>query len=500
MDMRRDNETLRTDGTIVGESDEALYARFAAARDDDIFALLVRRHQQFVYRTSLSICGRESLAEDATQETFIQLARSDCGFFDKGAGSFRAWLYRVTGHVAKNMLRTERRAMKRARRRTEGGGEAERAPAAAVVDETTDNPENCVALRRALLDLREELRVPIMLHFLEGVPQTEVGRMMGVSQSLVARRIEKGLRLLRHRLSDGGVSLSVAALTTALLEPTLFAPPATLFNTLASVKATMAVAGQTAGAGASVKSVGGAAVFSWPLVAVIAVVVTTVGVVGWYIEESKIGSRGTEQFVFEPEKYELEKPDKTQTAKRLNLKWTFEKGPPDDFRVLAGGWRWGTDANGRKCMIVDENFVAVLPVALRKVPYCVTIRSRVAGKNQLWNVAANWRLEKEGQSFQMWSKKFIIEKPGLVSKNYFFDEWLTRAIDGEIHSVGKHASAYPSERILFQSLHPASIYEICLEELRYEDLPEQVRDPGQIIERLNVAPQTFTQPQFSENR
>jgi RNA polymerase sigma-70 factor (ECF subfamily) len=49
-----------------------------------------------------------------------------------------------------------------------------------------------------LLDgLEERWRAAVALHFLEGLTQREVASRLGVSQQMVSRRIQRGLRLLR---------------------------------------------------------------------------------------------------------------------------------------------------------------------------------------------------------------------------------------------------------------------------------------------------------------
>ena len=56
-------------------SDSDLLTRFARERDDVAFATLMRRHWGFVYSVARSSLADSSLAEDASQQTFIALSK-----------------------------------------------------------------------------------------------------------------------------------------------------------------------------------------------------------------------------------------------------------------------------------------------------------------------------------------------------------------------------------------------------------------------------------------
>src|SRR5436853_7209634 len=87
-----------------GVPDAELLRRFAHARDEAAFELLVWRHGAMV----LGLCRRavrdEQLAEDAFQAVFLVLARKARAI---RGGNVAGWLFRVTRRVAARALRAK---------------------------------------------------------------------------------------------------------------------------------------------------------------------------------------------------------------------------------------------------------------------------------------------------------------------------------------------------------------------------------------------------------
>src|SRR3954454_19570888 len=82
--------------------DEAL-VRAAQRGDVDAYNRLVRAHERQAYAVALRLLRRPDLAEDATQDAFIQAYRALDTF---RGGSFRAWLMRIVTNRCYDMLRS----------------------------------------------------------------------------------------------------------------------------------------------------------------------------------------------------------------------------------------------------------------------------------------------------------------------------------------------------------------------------------------------------------
>ncbi len=210
---------------IAATNDLALLKAYAKTRDADAFGTLFRRHINLVYGTCLRVMGNTQDAEDAAQETFLELARK--------AGDVRTsvpgWLHRTAMHRASNAIREAAR-----RRRREQIAFSEK--------ESSGQPtwqEISPHVDSALDSLTEELRTVVILHYLQGLTQDQIAAQIGMHRSTVSRRLEKGVWQLRKKLSRVTVVPGVAILAGFLSANSAIAAPATLSVALGK----MAIAG-----------------------------------------------------------------------------------------------------------------------------------------------------------------------------------------------------------------------------------------------------------------
>ena len=184
--------------------DGELLRRYAAQRDDQAFAAVVRRHGAMVLRVCQRILGKAEDAEDAYQATFLVLMRK--------AGSVRwkpsvaNWLYGVAYRISLN----ERKRVAR-RQRCEG-----RAPAALARDPLAE-----ITLRDAqaivdaeLAKMSDRYRAPLVHCYLEGATRDEAALQLGWSLATLKRRLDEARSILQARLRRRGLELPTAILTT----------------------------------------------------------------------------------------------------------------------------------------------------------------------------------------------------------------------------------------------------------------------------------------------
>ncbi len=184
----------------LAPGDDELMA-LAAGNDRGAFSALIERHGDAVVGYLARLTGSRDRAEDLGQETFLRLFRARDRY--RGEGHLVAYLFRI----ATNLLRSEERRERRARMLsflwTPEEHEEPSAPRRMLENETRDE----VAAAVAALPLR--LRVPLVLHEIQGWPYSDVARHLGCREGTVKSRIHRGRLALRARLEpywSGGMT------------------------------------------------------------------------------------------------------------------------------------------------------------------------------------------------------------------------------------------------------------------------------------------------------
>jgi RNA polymerase sigma-70 factor (ECF subfamily) len=163
--------------------------------DPAAFEALVRRWQQPVARLLGRLRGRDESVADLCQEVFLRVYHARARYRENGA--FAAWLYRIALNVAHDAGR---------RRRREPGPLAGHEPAdgRAPAEEVCEQEEAAGAVRRAVAELPEPLRVALVLHHYEKLNFEEIARLTGTPASTVKSRFAAALGRLRVRLGQLG--------------------------------------------------------------------------------------------------------------------------------------------------------------------------------------------------------------------------------------------------------------------------------------------------------
>lgn len=188
-------------------SEETITERVIAAcqrGDRDAFRLLFEAYKDRVYSTSLYYFkGDEGVAKDVTQQVFVKLMTKIEQF--RGGSEFTTWLYRMVVNACMDEQRRRRRfipfgdGFKMSSKVVEKSSQEERYARVEIAEN----------VKAAIGELKPKFRLPILLKYVEGMSYEEMAEVLNCSKGTIASRLNRGHKILAHRLAHlrGAVSI-----------------------------------------------------------------------------------------------------------------------------------------------------------------------------------------------------------------------------------------------------------------------------------------------------
>ncbi len=202
--MRTDNlnQPLERDD-CPDECDPADMARLAAGHGAALNELM-ERHAPKLFNYLLRSLQNEEDAADLAQETFVRVFRNR-GKFD-ARGKFSTWLYAIATNLVKDCYRHRTRHPQvslDAENQATGGSFRESVPEQKPTpSESLQNAERAEAVRKAVGQLPEELRAPLILSEYEELSHAEIGEILEWSAKAVETRLYRARNQLREKLAQ----------------------------------------------------------------------------------------------------------------------------------------------------------------------------------------------------------------------------------------------------------------------------------------------------------
>jgi RNA polymerase sigma-70 factor (ECF subfamily) len=182
---------------MTGAADEASLIGRIAAADATAMRALFARHQVRVFRFVLRHVRNEAVAEEITNEVFLEVWRSAGSY--AGASSVATWILSIAHHRAVSSLR---------KRREESWDEE----AAAELPDAGDNPEEAaqkadkaLILRRCIAALSPEHRGIIDLVYYHEMSISEASEVLQIPENTVKTRMFYARKRLSELLQEAGV-------------------------------------------------------------------------------------------------------------------------------------------------------------------------------------------------------------------------------------------------------------------------------------------------------
>jgi len=164
-----------------------------------LYELLMRRHNQRLYRVARAILRDDAEAEDVMQDAYVRAYQNLASF--EGRAKFVTWLTRIAVHEA--LTRSRRRLRFQAfDPADESNGEIMQSPPSSTrsPEQQAYDRELAAVLEKAVLSLSEDHRLVFVLRDVEGMTTEETAHCLNLTEENVKVRLHRARAGLRKRL------------------------------------------------------------------------------------------------------------------------------------------------------------------------------------------------------------------------------------------------------------------------------------------------------------
>lgn len=187
----------------MATTDEELVQRVVAG-DAGLFEILMRRHNQRIYRAVRAVLRGDEEAEDVMQQAYLNAYQALHQF--AGDAQFSTWLTRIAVNEALGRRR------KRMRSQLEGKDDVD----ITLVESSAPDPEQEASqselrevMEREVAALPDAFREVVLMRDVEGMSTSETAQCLGISEDLVKQRLHRARARLRENLYQrAGVTLT----------------------------------------------------------------------------------------------------------------------------------------------------------------------------------------------------------------------------------------------------------------------------------------------------
>lgn len=173
------------DGTSEGV-DEAALIRRAKNNDFQAYEALYHRHIGKVFALCVRLLNDRDMAEDMSQEAFVQAWRNLSKF--RGDSAFGSWLYRITTNTVLSYLRKQKHFQN-----------------SLDIDdieiEYRETQDEKLGLEAAIGSLPDGARAVFVLYSLEGYTHEEISGLLDIAVGSSKAQLHRARKLLQEKLS-----------------------------------------------------------------------------------------------------------------------------------------------------------------------------------------------------------------------------------------------------------------------------------------------------------
>ncbi len=170
------------------------------------FDAVVRTHMRCVYYFCFRMTGKHDEADDAAQQTFVNVSRNMEKF--RPGTNMKAWILAIAANVCRDMFRR-----KSSRRETDGGIDSRAAlPDSADPADRASMRETASMVRGALEMIPEEQRSVLIMHAVDDLPLADIARSLEVPEGTIRWRFFKARKRLRELIGGVGPEMETCGI------------------------------------------------------------------------------------------------------------------------------------------------------------------------------------------------------------------------------------------------------------------------------------------------
>ena len=173
--------------------------------DSEATERLILKYQNRIYNAILRICANPDDAAELTQDTFVKVIENIDKF--RGRSSFYTWAFRIGVNLTLNYCQRKVRIGFRSldAEDNEDNGQAKQVLKEFLADDSSPNPAVVAANKElgeivvdALMKLREEQRVVVVLRDIEGMNYAQIAEVLDIELGTVRSRLSRARSNLRE--------------------------------------------------------------------------------------------------------------------------------------------------------------------------------------------------------------------------------------------------------------------------------------------------------------
>lgn len=480
---------------MAGETDTQLLARAVQHQDQSAFAQLFDRYKHECFNLAFHLTHNAALAEDAVQDAMLavwQLKKTP----EDGA---RKWLLAIVANKSLQMIRSRKRSSQREERIVGmTSNQSESAP-----DSRQEREELMGTLRAQVGKLPPLERQMVALYFGAEISETEIGRMLSLSQTSVSRKLNDALTQLRANLAAHGFASVVPLVGLKALNKAMLsghdAPHSLSTNVLNALNKKAAKAPSKP----SRRNRAPRASSGTP-VAGIVLVALAVGIIGYAAlsKPAAVPSQSVQpQAAVEPPAVPVTvNPARTPPVPpaptppgppvgkpkfSVRRSWSFNAGPAADLVTYNGDWVWKKQGDvGVMDVPASNTIVLPLPVKLGTEPILIEVVRNGIGRKGSACVNTLWMSGESLLPYMEVMKQRRVDAQSSATRVYVLERYIITLHGGQVSNVYEYEKPFPSETLCLL-LQNFSIESILVRSIDPSEIPQELRNVPDVIRQLN---------------